>query len=106
MRVGSFTEIRNSILMRGSRTGSMSVISDSVIGEDCWLGDMCLIESGRSLAEVEGEFYRAEFGAVIGDSVVAGSRVLMMPCSVVGSAAKLGSGVTIRGSVERGSRVV
>ncbi|MEM0498285.1 MAG: sugar phosphate nucleotidyltransferase [Methanothrix sp.] len=106
VRVGSFTEIRNSIVMRGSRIGSMSVISDSVIGEDCCLGDMCLVESGSSLAEVEGEFYRAEFGAVMGDSVVAGSRIMMLPCSVVGSSARLGSGVTIRGSVERGSRVV
>jgi UDP-3-O-[3-hydroxymyristoyl] glucosamine N-acyltransferase len=43
---------------------------------------------------------------VIGDSVTAGTRVLMLPCSVVGSSAKIGSGVTIRGSVERGSRVV
>jgi glucose-1-phosphate thymidylyltransferase len=106
VRIGSFTEIRNSILMRGCRVGSMSVISDSVIGENCCLGDMCLMEAGRSLAEVEGEFYRTEFGAVIGDSVTAGTRVLMLPCSVVGSSAKIGSGVTIRGSVERGSRVV
>ncbi len=106
VRIGPFTEIRNSIVMRGSRIGSLSVISDSVVGEDCCLGDMCVIESGQSFAEVEEEIYRANFGAVLGDSVTAGSRVLVLPCSTVGADAKIGSGITIRGAIERGSRVV
>jgi len=106
VRVASHSEIRNSILMDGARIGSGTIVSDSVVGESCILGDHLVIETGASVVEVEEAFYRADFGAILADDVVAGSRVLISPGTVVGTGARIGSGATIRGSVERDSRVI
>jgi UDP-N-acetylglucosamine diphosphorylase/glucosamine-1-phosphate N-acetyltransferase len=106
VRVGSHSEIRNGIIMAGARIGSGTIVSDSVVGESCILGDQLVVETGASVVEVEEEFYRAEFGAILADGVVAGSRVLVSPGTIVGTGARIGSGSTIRGSIERDSRVI
>ncbi len=105
-RVGSHTEIRNSIIMPGTRVGSGCIISDSVIGADCSIGDQFLAESGSSIVEVEDICRRAEFGSVVADHSCVGSRALMLPGTMIGTDCRIGSGVTVRGSVERGSRVI
>jgi NDP-sugar pyrophosphorylase family protein len=92
--------------MDGARIGSGTIVSDSVVGESCTLGDHLVIETGASVVEVEGAFYRADFGAILADDAVAGSRVLISPGTVVGTGARIGSGATIHGSIERGSRVI
>lgn len=106
VRIASHSEIRNSIIMSGVRIGSGTIVSDSVVGESCALGDQLVIESGPSAVEVEEAFYRADFGAVLADDVAAGSRVLVSPGTIVGTGARIGSGTTIRGSIERDSRVI
>jgi UDP-N-acetylglucosamine diphosphorylase/glucosamine-1-phosphate N-acetyltransferase len=105
-RIGSHSEIRNSIIMNDTRIGSGTIISDSVIGASCTLGDQLVIETGTCVVEVEGAFLRAEFGAIFADDVTAGSRVLVSPGTVVGTGARLGSGASIRGGIERESRVI
>jgi len=105
-RIASHSEIRNSIIMSGVRIGSGTIISDSVVGESCTLGDHLVIESGASAVEVEEAFYRADFGAILADDVAAGSRVLVSPGTIVGTGVRIGSGTTIRGSIERDSRVI
>jgi UDP-N-acetylglucosamine diphosphorylase/glucosamine-1-phosphate N-acetyltransferase len=105
-RVASHSEIRNSIIMSGVRIGSGTIVSDSVVGESCTLGDQLVIESGASAVEVEEAFYRADFGAILADDVVAGSRVLVCPGTIAGTGVRIGSGTTIRGSIERDSRVI
>jgi NDP-sugar pyrophosphorylase family protein len=106
VRIGSNSEIRNSIVMSGSRIGSGTIISDSVVGASCVLGDHLVVETGQAVVEVEEELCRAEFGAILADDVTAGSRVLVHPGTVVGTGARIGSGTAIRGLVERESRVV
>ncbi|OPY49203.1 MAG: Bifunctional protein GlmU [Methanosaeta sp. PtaU1.Bin060] len=106
VRIGSNSEIRNSIIMSGSRIGSGCIISDSVVGSSSVLGDHLVVETGPAVVEVEEEFLRAEFGAILADDVTAGSRVLVHPGTVVGTGARMGSGTAIRGWVERESRVV
>lgn len=106
VRIGSNSEIRNSIIMSGSRIGSGTVISDSVVGSSCVLGDQLVVESGQAVVEIEEELRRAEFGAILADDVTAGSRVLVHPGTVVGTGTRIGSGTAIRGWVERESRVV
>ncbi|MHC1688480.1 MAG: bifunctional sugar-1-phosphate nucleotidylyltransferase/acetyltransferase [Methanothrix sp.] len=105
-RIASHSEIRNSIIMSGVRIGSGTIVSDSVVGESCALGDQLVIESGPSAVEVEEAFYRADFGAILADDVAAGSRVLVSPGTIVGTGVRIGSGTTIRGSIERDSRVI
>ncbi len=105
-RIGSHSEVRNSIIMNDTRIGSGTIISDSVIGASCTLGDQLVIETGPCVVEVEEAFQRAEFGAIFADDVTAGSRVLVNPGTIVGTGARIGSGSSIRGWIERESRVI
>jgi len=105
-RIGSHSVVRNSIIMNDTRIGSGTIISDSVIGASCILGDQLVIETGPCVVEMEEAFQRAEFGAIFADDVIAGSRVLASPGTVVGTGARIGSGSSIRGWIERESRVI
>ncbi len=106
VRIGSSTEVRNSIIMNGARIGSGAIVSDSVIGASCTLGDQMAVETGEAVIEVEEEFRRAEFGAILADDVTVGSRVLVNPGTIVGTGAIIGSGTQIRGWIERECRVI
>jgi glucose-1-phosphate thymidylyltransferase len=106
VRIGSHSEIRNSIIMNDSRVGSGAIISDCVVGASCILGDQLVVETGPCVVEVEEDLLRAEFGAVFADDVTAGSRVLVNAGTVVGSGARIASGSSIRGQIERESRVI
>ena len=106
VRIGSHCEVRNSIIMNDARIGSAAIISDSVVGASCTLGDQMVIESGPCVVEVEEAFQRAEFGAILADDVTAGGRVLASAGTVVGTGARIGSGASIRGWIERESRVI
>lgn len=105
-RIGSHSEVRNSIIMNDARIGTAAIISDSVIGASCTLGDQLVIETGPSVVDLEDTFERAEFGAIFADDVTIGSRVLVSPGTVVGTGARIGSGALIRGWIERESRVI
>jgi UDP-N-acetylglucosamine diphosphorylase/glucosamine-1-phosphate N-acetyltransferase len=106
VRIGSHSEIRNSIIMRGTRIGTGSVIADSVLGASSSFGDQLIIESGSSVVEIEEEFHRAEFGAIVADDVIAGSRVFMHPNTIVGTDSRIRSGAMLQGWIERGSKVM
>jgi glucose-1-phosphate thymidylyltransferase len=106
VRIGSHTEVRNSIIMSGTRIGSGAAISDSVIGAACVLGDHLCIDVGPSVQEMEEAFYKAEFGAVVADDVTAGSRIIMQSGTMVGTGSSIGSGAAVSGWIERSSRVV
>jgi len=106
VHIGSNSEIRNSIIMNDARIGSGTIISDSILGASCVMGDHLVVETGASVVEVEDEFHRAEFGAILADNVTAGSRVLVHPGTVVGTGARIGSGASIRGWIERDSKVI
>jgi len=106
VRMGSHSEVRNSIIMSEARIGSGTVISDSIIGASCTLGDGLVVETGDCVVEVEEQFHRAEFGAILADDVTLGSRVLARPGTIVGTGARIGSGAALRGAIERESRVI
>ena len=106
VRIGSSSEIRNSIIMNGTRIGSTTVISDSVVGASCAIGDQAIIESGDAIVEVEDEFHRAEFGSIIADNVIVGSRAMMHPGTVLETDSRIGLGAVVQGWIERGSRVI
>lgn len=106
VRIGSSSELRNSVVMSGTRVGCGTIISDSILGASCTIGDHAVAETGASVVDVEDELYRAEFGAILADNVIVGSRVLMNPGTVVGADTRIGSGALVRGKIDRGSRVV
>jgi glucose-1-phosphate thymidylyltransferase len=92
--------------MNDARIGSGTIISDSIIGASCTLGDQLVIETGPCVVEVEKVFQRADFGAIFADDISAGGRVLASPGTIVGTGAYIGSGASIRGWIERESRVI
>lgn len=106
VRIGSASEVRNSIIMPGTRIGSACIISDSVVGASCAIGDQVIAESGSPLVEVEERCQRAEFGAIVADNVTVGSRVFLHPGTIAGTDCRIGSGATVRGTLERGVRVI
>ncbi len=106
VRIGSSSEVRGSIVMNGTRIGSAAIISDSVVGASCVLGDQMVAESGPAVVEVEDEFHKAEFGSIIADNVLIGSRALMHPGAVLETDVRIGSGAVARGWIGRGSRVI
>ena len=105
-RIGSSTELRNTIVMKGTRIGSGCIISDSILGESCVAGDQMMAETGAAVVDIEEELYRAEFGAIMADNVAVGSRVLINAGTVAGTGSKIGSGSSIRGMIERDSRMI
>ena len=105
-RIGSSTELRNTIIMKGTRIGSGCIISDSILGESCVAGDQMMAETGAAVVDIEEELYRAEFGAIMADNVAVGSRVLINAGTIVGTGSKIGSGSSIRGMIERDSRMI
>ena len=106
VRVGSNSELRNSIVMNGTRIGSSAIISDSILGSSCTLGDQSITETGAAVVDIENDLYRAEFGAILADNAIVGSRVLMSPGTMVGTDSRIGSAASIRGWIDRGSRVI
>jgi len=106
VKIGSHSEIRNSIIMNDARIGSGTIISDSVVGASCILADQLVVETGACVVEVEDAFHRAEFGAVFADDVTLGARVLVSPGTIIGTGARIGSGSSVRGEIERESRVI
>jgi glucose-1-phosphate thymidylyltransferase len=106
VRIGSHTEIRNSIIMNDARLGSCSIISDSVVGASTTLADQLVVETGPCAVDVDESFSRAEFGAIFADDVIAGSRVLANAGTVVGTKARIGPGAIVRGWIERESKVI
>lgn len=106
VKIGSHTEIRNSIIMNGARIGAGTVVSSSILGASSSFGDHLIVESGESVVPIEDELHRAEFGAVVADNVIVGGRVLMHPGTMVGAGSKIGSGVKLRGWIERECRVI
>lgn len=106
VRIGSCTEVRDSILMTGTRIGSSCIISSSVIGDSTSVGDQTVLETGPAVVEVEDEIHRAEFGSIVADSVFIGSRALFSPGTTVGTGTRIGSGAAVRGRIDRDSRVI
>lgn len=103
VRVGNAVEIKNSIVMRGTRIGHLSYIGDSIIGEECNFG------AGTKIANLrlDGQNVRMrlkgrriesdtrKFGAVVGDRVRFGLNVLISPGVKIGNDSWIVPGVWI-----------
>lgn len=84
--VGS-TEIKNSIIMSGTKSKHFGYIGESVVGRNCNFGGGVVVADLRLdeknvLVKVKGERIdsgRRKLGAIIGDSVKIGANVTIMP---------------------------
>lgn len=107
--VGHAVEVKNSIIMKGTKIPHLNYVGDSIIGEGCNLGAGTIIANLRldkGPVQVRGkDTQRVKFGAIMGDDVQTGINASINVGSLVGSGTFVGPGATVTGIIERGSRI-
>lgn len=104
VHVGNACEIKNSILMDGTKVGHLSYVGDSILGEKCNLGAGTLIgnlrlDDGSVQMMVKDKLFntgRRKLGAVLGDNVKTGINALFMPGVKVGVNSWVGPNFTVK----------
>lgn len=76
-RIGQSVEIKNSIIMSGTKIPHLSYVGDSVIGENCNLA------GGTIIANLRHDNKRPKFGAVFGDNVKTTINTSIMPGTII-----------------------
>lgn len=101
--IGSAVEIKNSIIMKGSKIPHHNYVGDSVIGEACNLGAGTKIANLRLDKEniyINGKnTKRRKLGAVIGDRVETGINSCINIGCVIGNNTRIGPGALCSGVV-------
>ncbi len=101
--VGHSCDIKNSIIMKGSKVPHLSYVGDSIIGEHCNLGAGTMTANvrfdKRSIrVKVKSKLVdsgREKLGVIMGDHVETGINVTLLPGVRIGSGAWIGPGVII-----------
>lgn len=112
--VGTSCEVKNSIIMSGSRIPHMSYVGDSILGEGCNLGAGTITANIRFDEQpvqmrVKGRLVntgRKKLGAIIGDSVQTGINVSLLPGVRVGSGSWIGPGTVVSRDIQSGQSVL
>ncbi|MDI6815245.1 MAG: sugar phosphate nucleotidyltransferase, partial [Dehalococcoidales bacterium] len=107
--IGSAVEIKNSIIMKGSKIPHHNYVGDSFIGEGCNFGAGTKIANLRLDKEkiwVAGmDTKRRKLGAIIGDRVETGINVSINVGSMIGDNTYIGPGAIASGVILPGSRL-
>ncbi|MEL4305691.1 bifunctional sugar-1-phosphate nucleotidylyltransferase/acetyltransferase [Methanococcoides sp. LMO-2] len=106
--IGSFTQIQNSIIMDDTRIHSHGSIANSVIGMNNSIGPYFVAEDRENVKiEMEQQLHIAEkLGAITGDDITIGHRVLVKAGSIISHNCKIESGKTISRMLPENSIVV
>jgi bifunctional UDP-N-acetylglucosamine pyrophosphorylase/glucosamine-1-phosphate N-acetyltransferase len=108
-RIGAAVEVKNCIIMSGSRLPHQNYAGDSVIGENCNLGAGTKIANLRldgQMVRADGlETGRRKFGAVLGDDVSIGVNACLNPGAMVGNGVSIGPGKVVSGIIKPGGRI-
>jgi UDP-N-acetylglucosamine diphosphorylase/glucosamine-1-phosphate N-acetyltransferase len=107
--IGSAVEVKNSIIMKGTKVPHHNYVGDSVIGEDCNLG------AGTKIANLrldEKEIWvagnntgRQKLGAIIGDGVKTGINVSINIGTMIGNNTHIGPGALVSGIIAPESKI-
>lgn len=106
--VGSFTQVQNSIIMNNTRIRSHGSISNSIIGLNNIIGPYFVAEDKENVRiEMEDELHTAEkLGAITGDDITIGHRVLVKAGSMISHNCQIESGKTINRILPENSIIV
>lgn len=108
-RIGSAVEVKNSIIMNGSKISHQNYVGDSIIGEGCNLGAGTKIANLRldkkDVTAAGRDTKRHKLGAIIGDGVETGINVGINVGSVIGDNTQIGPGAIVSGVILPGSRM-
>ena len=103
VNIGTSCEIKNSIIMSGSRVPHLSYIGDSIIGENCNLAAGTItanirLDEAPVNVKLKGKLLssgRRKLGAIMGDGVQTGIHSSIMPGVRVGASSYIGPGVVV-----------
>jgi UDP-N-acetylglucosamine diphosphorylase/glucosamine-1-phosphate N-acetyltransferase len=108
--IGASVEVKNSIIMSGSKVPHHNYVGDSVIGEGCNLGAGTKIANLRfdkkTIRAAGIDTRRRKLGAILGDHVETGINASINVGSVIGSGVFIGPGVVVSGVIQPGSRIL
>jgi bifunctional UDP-N-acetylglucosamine pyrophosphorylase/glucosamine-1-phosphate N-acetyltransferase len=101
--IGTSCEIKNSVVMNGTKIPHLSYVGDSVIGEDCNLGAGTITANIRFderplRMRVKGrmqETGRRKIGTIMGDRVQTGINTSILPGVRIGSDSWIGPGLVL-----------
>ncbi len=108
--VGAAVEVKNSLVMKGSKIPHLSYVGDSVIGEGCNLGagtkiaNLRLDKQNITVAGIDTG--RRKLGAIIGDRVETGINASINVGCMIGNNAFIGPGMTVSGRILPDSKIL
>jgi UDP-N-acetylglucosamine diphosphorylase/glucosamine-1-phosphate N-acetyltransferase len=107
--VGAFVEVKNSVIMKGTKVPHHNYVGDSVIGENCNFGAGTKIANLRldkkNILAGGIDTGRRKLGAIIGDSVETGINASINVGSMIGNNAFIGPGVVVSGVIMPGAKL-
>jgi len=107
--IGSAVEVKNTIIMKGSKLPHHNYVGDSIIGEGCNFGAGTKIANLRLdkkdiwVADINTK--RRKLGAIIGDRVETGINTSINVGSMIGDNTLVGLGTVVSGVVLPGSKI-
>ena len=107
--IGAAVEVKNSIIMRGSKIPHHNYVGDSVIGEECNFGagtkiaNLRMDEKNITVAGMDTK--RRKLGAIIGDRVETGINACINVGTVIGNNTHIGPGAMASGVISPDSRI-
>jgi UDP-N-acetylglucosamine diphosphorylase/glucosamine-1-phosphate N-acetyltransferase len=107
--IGNGVEVKNSIIMNGSKVPHLSYVGDSIIGEGCNMGAGTKIANlrldGKNITVNERDTGRRKLGAIIGDGVETGINVSINVGCLIGNGSQIGPGATVSGLIQPNTRI-
>jgi len=107
--IGSAVEVKNSIIMRGSKLPHHNYVGDSIIGEGCNFGAGTKIANlrldKRDIKVANIDTKRHKLGAIIGDKVETGINASINVGSIIGNNTHIGPGAIASGVISPDSTI-
>jgi len=108
-RIGAAVEVKNSIIMNGTKIPHHNYVGDSVIGESCNLGagtKIANLRLDKRNIKVGGvDTGRRKLGAIIGDGVETGINCSINVGTIIGGGSCIGPGAVVSGVVLPGTKL-
>lgn len=105
--IGANTTVESSVIDTDTRIGAGSTLLDCVTGQDVELGAGTIVPGGPADVQVNESLFRDEhLGAVFADRVQSGGGVRCKPGALVGTNARIGTGVVVEGHIPEQAEVV
>lgn len=107
--IGSAVEVKNSIIMKGSKIPHHNYVGDSIIGEGCNFGAGTKIANLRldkkDITAAGIDTKKRKLGAIIGDRVEIGINACINVGSIIGNNTHIGPGALVSGVILPDSRI-